>query len=183
MPKIVDHDRYRKELLMKSFDVFARSGYGSISMRQIAQDLGVSTGTLYHYFPSKEVLFEQLIEEITRSDIVRATAEIKNLTSVEEKIICLFNFLDREEDYFLKQILLYVNFYQQHDTYEVIKRTYDRCRDALMESMEIEDPAIASLVISVIDGILLQKAFDRDSVSLKQQGQLVAEMLCAYLEK
>ena len=183
MPKIVDHERYRKELLMKSFDLFAEKGYGSISMRQIARGIGVSTGTLYHYFPSKEVLFEQLIEEITQQDIMRATAEMEGLETLEEKITCLFNFLAREEDYFLKQTFLYVNFYQQQETYEVIKRTYQRCRDAFMESCKIEDPAIASLVMSVIDGILLQRAFDRDSVSLKQQGELLAQMLSAYLDK
>ena len=59
MPKIVDHEQYRKELLGKCFDLFAQKGYGSITMRQIAQGLGVSTGTLYHYFPSKQALFEQ----------------------------------------------------------------------------------------------------------------------------
>ncbi|MGF1489125.1 MAG: TetR/AcrR family transcriptional regulator [Prochloraceae cyanobacterium] len=182
MPKIVDHDRYRKELLMKSFDLFAEKGYGSASMRQIAQGIGVSTGTLYHYFPSKEVLFEQLIDEITQQDIIRATDEMDRLETIEEKIICLFDFLDREEDYFLKQIFLYVNFYQQQETIEVIKRSYQRCRDAFIESSGIKDPAIASLVLSLIDGILLQRAFDRDSISLKQQGELLARMLSAYLK-
>ncbi len=183
MPKIVDHDRYRKELLRKSFDLFAKKGYGSISMRQIARGIGVSTGTLYHYFPSKEVLFEQLIEEITQQDIIRATAEIDKLETTDEKIKCLFNFLDREEDYFLKQVLLYVNFYQQHQNREVLKRTYQRCREAFMQSSKITDPAIASLILSVIDGILLQRAFDRQSVSLQQQGELLAQMLSAYLNQ
>jgi AcrR family transcriptional regulator len=70
MPKIVDHDRYRKELLGKCFDLFAAKGYGSITMREIAQGLGVSTGTLYHYFPNKKVLFEQLIEQMAERDVI-----------------------------------------------------------------------------------------------------------------
>ncbi|NJL79674.1 MAG: helix-turn-helix transcriptional regulator, partial [Richelia sp. SM2_1_7] len=60
MPKIVDHEKYRKELLWKSFDLFAQKGYGSVTMREIAKELGVSTGTLYHYFPNKESLYLQL---------------------------------------------------------------------------------------------------------------------------
>ena len=63
MPKIVDHDRYRKELLSGCFTLFAERGYGSITMRQIAKALGVSTGTLYHYFPSKESIFMQLVQD------------------------------------------------------------------------------------------------------------------------
>ncbi|MEM7759849.1 MAG: helix-turn-helix domain-containing protein, partial [Cyanobacteria bacterium P01_A01_bin.40] len=73
MPKIVDHHRYRKELLAKCFDLFAQRGYGSLTMRQVAKEIGVSTGTLYHYFASKEELFRQLIEEITEQDILRVT--------------------------------------------------------------------------------------------------------------
>ncbi|MGB6015410.1 MAG: helix-turn-helix domain-containing protein, partial [Nodosilinea sp.] len=48
MPKIVDHDQYRREILDQCFDLFAEKGYAALTMRQIAQELGVSTGTLYH---------------------------------------------------------------------------------------------------------------------------------------
>ena len=68
MPKIVDRDRYRKELLNKCFDIFAEKGYSSVTMREIGSEIGVSTGTLYHYFPSKESLFEQLIEYLSYED-------------------------------------------------------------------------------------------------------------------
>ncbi len=61
MPKIVDRERYRKQLLQQSFELFAEIGYGNITMRQLAQKLAVSTGTLYHYFPSKEAMFLQLV--------------------------------------------------------------------------------------------------------------------------
>jgi len=69
MPKVVDHIQYRRDLLRQSLDLFAEKGYGSLTMRQLAEALGVSTGTLYHYFPSKESLFIQLIEELTEQDI------------------------------------------------------------------------------------------------------------------
>ncbi len=62
MPKIVDRQRYRKELLQKCFDLFAQKDYGSLTMCQIAQKLEVSIVTLYHYFPSKQAIFVQLIE-------------------------------------------------------------------------------------------------------------------------
>ncbi|PLZ35065.1 TetR family transcriptional regulator, partial [Fischerella thermalis WC542] len=74
MPKIVDHEQYRKELLMKSFDLFAQKGYAAITMRDIAKELGVSTGTLYHYFSNKKALFLQLVEEQTRQDILNFLA-------------------------------------------------------------------------------------------------------------
>ena len=69
MPKVVDRARYRKELLKGCFDLFAERGYGSLTMRQIAEGLSVSTGKLYHYFPSKESIFKQLVQELLEKDI------------------------------------------------------------------------------------------------------------------
>jgi AcrR family transcriptional regulator len=69
MPKIVDSEEYRKELLDKCFDLFANKGYANVTTRQIAKELGISTGAMYHYFPSKQALFEQLVEQISWQDV------------------------------------------------------------------------------------------------------------------
>ena len=53
MPKIVDHDKRRLEILNSAFSLFAASGYHGVSVRQIAKSIGMTTGMLYHYFPSK----------------------------------------------------------------------------------------------------------------------------------
>ena len=66
MPKIIDHSQYKLELLNKCFELFSKTGYGNITMRKIAELLDVSTGKLYHYFPSKPSIvylaFHQPIE-------------------------------------------------------------------------------------------------------------------------
>ena len=42
MPKIVNHTEYREELLEKCFELFARSGFQSVTMREIGKKLGIS---------------------------------------------------------------------------------------------------------------------------------------------
>ena len=61
MPKIVDHDEYRQKMLEKCLYLFTRKGYSDINMKQIAAEIGVSTGTLYHYFSSKESIIAGII--------------------------------------------------------------------------------------------------------------------------
>lgn len=61
MPKVVDHEGYRRELAEKSFEVFARLGFAACTMRVLANELQVSTGTLYHYFATKEDVFAYLV--------------------------------------------------------------------------------------------------------------------------
>ena len=61
MPKIVDHDEYRKELLERCFGIFSRKGFSNVTMREIVSEIGVSTGTLYHYFDTKEKIIIGLL--------------------------------------------------------------------------------------------------------------------------
>ncbi|GGX67654.1 TetR/AcrR family transcriptional regulator [Saccharospirillum salsuginis] len=66
MPKIVDHDQYRRELAQKAVALFSEHGYRGLGMRRIAEELGLSKSALYHYFPSKEALFAACTDEVTR---------------------------------------------------------------------------------------------------------------------
>lgn len=56
MPKIVDHELRRQELLAATWRVIARTGIVGVTTREIAREAGVSTGVLAHYFADKEEL-------------------------------------------------------------------------------------------------------------------------------
>jgi AcrR family transcriptional regulator len=56
VPKIVDHEARREELVEATWRVIARAGMVGATMREIAREAGVSTGILAHYFADKEDL-------------------------------------------------------------------------------------------------------------------------------
>ena len=56
MPKLVDHDVRRKELLDAVWRIIARAGIAAATTREIAREAGVSNGVLSHYFPDKDSL-------------------------------------------------------------------------------------------------------------------------------
>jgi AcrR family transcriptional regulator len=58
MPKIVDHEARREELVEATWRVIARAGMVGATMREIAREAGVSTGILAHYFADKEALLD-----------------------------------------------------------------------------------------------------------------------------
>jgi len=45
------------EILTKTIPLFAGAGYAGVSMRQIAQVVGIKAASLYHHFPDKETLY------------------------------------------------------------------------------------------------------------------------------
>lgn len=186
MPKIVDHDQYRKELLSKCFDLFAQKGYGSITMRQIAQEMGVSTGTLYHYFPSKEALFEQLVEEISQQDVSAALAELEGAETLQDAMLALGKYLVKNEDYFIKWTFVWVNFCQHQDANiknnSVFTRANKRYQQAACEFLGIQDEVLASFILSFVNGLILEKLWGDESIDFVEQCVLLGKMLTAYLQ-
>jgi AcrR family transcriptional regulator len=188
MPKIVNHDRYRKELLSKSFDLFAEKGYATVTMRQIAQALGVSTGTLYHYFPSKEVLFEQLLEELTRLDLLKISEQLKEEETLVERVSASFKILEMHREYFLKQALLIADFHQQQrregqELSQVFERIYGQVEGLIPELFGIEDPTLAKFLMIYVDGLIWQDIYGCDHVDYEAQKKLLCEILTSHLEK
>ncbi len=83
----------RRQILDGARTVFLASGFDAASMNEIARVAGVSKGTLYVYFDSKEALFEALVrldkraqaEQLCRVD---ETADLRTaLTDVGYRLI------------------------------------------------------------------------------------------------
>ncbi|MCU0824458.1 MAG: TetR/AcrR family transcriptional regulator [Leptospira sp.] len=126
MPKIVDHDLYRKELLEKCLPIFVEKGVASVSMRELSKELGVSTGTLYHYFPTKEVLFASMVRMLVSSD----SMAIQELSSQSSNVLDIMNFVANRQSHFQNLILLAVDVKRQlSDSQELIELVDDSFRD------------------------------------------------------
>src|SRR5262249_1795019 len=57
----------RRQIMTGASAVFLDQGFDAASMGEIARKAGVSKGTLYVYFDSKEALFEAIVEEQCRA--------------------------------------------------------------------------------------------------------------------
>jgi AcrR family transcriptional regulator len=106
MPKIVDHNDYRREMLDKCFGLFSEKGYANITMKDIAAEIGVSTGTLYHYFSTKESILKQLISragEINTTEYVRRS---DSTGTVSERFSLMVNFWKENGEFYRNLMML-----------------------------------------------------------------------------
>lgn len=55
-------EKRRNEILMAGLDLFIRKGYAATKISDIAKQVGMSVGLLFHYFESKEMLYAELIK-------------------------------------------------------------------------------------------------------------------------
>src|SRR4051794_16119653 len=51
------------DLLQAALDVFSRHGYRATRLEAVAEEAGVSKGTIYRYFRNKEDLLERALED------------------------------------------------------------------------------------------------------------------------
>lgn len=50
------------QILNVALDQFIQYGYYGTSTRKIAEEAGISSGLMFHYFPNKQALYEALVE-------------------------------------------------------------------------------------------------------------------------
>ncbi len=51
----------RKQIMETAMEMFAREGYGHVSISSLAKQAGISKGLMYNYFESKEQLLQEII--------------------------------------------------------------------------------------------------------------------------
>ncbi|MFE4105925.1 TetR/AcrR family transcriptional regulator [Almyronema epifaneia] len=185
MPKVVDFEKQRKEILFKCFDLFAQKGYANVTTRQLCQEIGVSTGALYHYFPSKKALFEQLVDEISHQDTLLLKEAVGE--TLEERIKALGQLLIQHEAHFIKQAIIWINFYQHNDAQEIqanptFQQVDDRYQRSMSALLGIQEPKIARFIWTLINGVLIEQVGNED-LSFVEQIDLLTQMLIAYFEK
>lgn len=172
MPRVVDHDQRRQELLEQCFALFAREGYAGLTMRRIAKDIGTSTGTLYHYFDGKADLFAQMFRWIRRRDILEIAASVPPDVPLDQRLDLLRLFLVGHADAMSQALRIALEFHREAtapDDRALLAETLADYRGAIEEQLGIADPVVSGTVLSLLLGILTQHVLDPAHVDIDAQ--------------
>ncbi len=63
-PKRASRERTEQKILLAAEDIFAQFGFQGASINSIAELTGLTKQNLLYYFPSKEVLYQKVLENI-----------------------------------------------------------------------------------------------------------------------
>jgi AcrR family transcriptional regulator len=90
MPKIVDHDERRRDVLTAATRVIVRDGIDAATTRAIAKEAGLSNGVLSHYFADKdEILLSALRQshERIRQRLIRKVEGASGLVALRTVLL------------------------------------------------------------------------------------------------
>lgn len=163
MPKIIDHDQRRSDIVDVTWDLIVRGGIEAATMREIAAAAGFANGALKLYFPSKEDIIAATYERAL--DMMRQYVELdglRGLTALRE--ICVSSMPIDEERITAGRVLLV--FWQMslgnrrmHDKYlEHVREWRGLLHRFLAEGREDGDIVTATPDEQIVDEIVLLNA-------------------------
>jgi AcrR family transcriptional regulator len=124
-------------MLDAALSLFSRQGYGATSMRQISDECGLSVGNLYHHFPSKEAIFQRLIDhywevlEAPDSRLQRLFRKADFPDDLEEMAAAIEESVERYSSYIMLVFIDVIEFRGQH-----IRPFYESMADRFAEAYE-----------------------------------------------
>lgn len=74
-------DYTKKKILDKALELFAAQGYDSVSVGEIARAVGIKAPSLYNHYPSKQAIFDAIVEATARqyeSDTDKVDIHVQN---------------------------------------------------------------------------------------------------------
>lgn len=187
MPKIVDKELKKMEILHAAMNVFARKGVVKTKMIDIANEAGIGKGTIYEYYRSKEKIFisaftyffenleSMLGKALENEDDPFRQLQIIVNTSFEALLHGGEGFADIMMDFWAEgvrnkdqEILIAINLKDIYSEYRktiqlILKRGI---RQGVFRKMDTK--AAASVFLGSFDGIMLQWIIDRKEIDLNK---------------
>jgi AcrR family transcriptional regulator len=182
MPKTVDHDAYRKELLRKCFDLFGRRGFSNVTMRQIGREIGVSTGTLYHYFPTKLDVLEQLFSWAVEEDIEAYSESADRDLPLSEKVARISQFWMSSGNFYENLLLLALDLFRNStaEGEEVFGNFADHYKAAISKSLGT-NPQLSEVIFTYLLGFVVHSLLTPGRFSFGEQALVLPDVLRALI--
>ena len=174
-----------QEIIEAAFAEFSRNGYATTTLDQIAERAGVTKGTIYVYFESKEHLFISMVREFTKPTMETVQDMFKTHDgSTADLLRAQFSFIyehlveDRRRREVVRMLIAEATrFPELADRYhaEILRPCLDMLRQAIQRGVDrgeirnsaiVEQPQVVIGPIALID-VWMMLFDDRQPLDLK----------------
>lgn len=133
-PRVVDRQKRREEIIATSLDLFVRKGFRGTSIRDLAANAGVSMGTLYHYFESKEELFNLTVRHFFSADRMILSRKLGDISDAFDRLEKLAELMSANLSEYQKVLLSFMDFVVSTEDTQEVRRV---CTEILSEYAEL----------------------------------------------
>jgi AcrR family transcriptional regulator len=171
--KEIMQKKRRSQLIEAACQCIIEKGYHKLTLQDITDRLGLSKGSLYYHFETKEDLLLTVLDHLIHSWDEVIEKKLKGAERAEEKLSILLEAgFEIGRDGVSYQIL--VNFWGETDHNQTFRETnadfYARYRQQIITIIEegiqegvfrrVDLSMAASMILALVDGLCLQWIFD-----------------------
>lgn len=184
MPRVVDEEQQRKRIRHAARRAFARLGLEGTGLQHVAREAGLGRSSLYHYYPDKAALVQDLADELLDEETALFTQAFQSgdsaLDRIERLTTAIVELFDRSAAMGRLMLQIWANDPGRFQTVlETLRTGLTQVVAQGQQQGEIDptlDPgACATLVIALMDGVLVQGFIDPRL--FEQKDQLGAALL------
>jgi AcrR family transcriptional regulator len=187
MPKIVNVEGRREEVLEATWRVMARKGIEGVSIRGIAAEAGYSTGVIAHYFENKDDVVRTALLRVWRREADRIATRTAGLRGMAALRATVGEVLPSGEERKL-EMAVWLCFWGRAIGDERLiaeqRRYYGTWRALLRQHLveakqlgevrpELDPTAEAVLLAALIDGVGVQAVFESERFSDQKLPEIV----------
>ena len=194
MPKIVDWDERRDEILSATWRVIAREGIAKATIRSIAREAHCSAGILAHYFDDKADILGSALMLSHRRVAARMEARAAGRTGLDALRVVMLEALPLDEERDLEaqiEISFWGRALGNLELRAVQNAEFDRfarrLRAHLAEARELGElrdgvdiDLAAHQLLVLIDGLSAQRVLYADRVTAARQRQMLGALLDSF---
>lgn len=153
-------------ILEKAFELFRKNGYTDTKVEDITKKLGISKGSFYTYFKTKEELLCELLESIKKSEMERySKVEIdenpkKTLENfIKERFKSFLELLNNVDIRIMKSFTQNTNVRKLHEEMTKFFKSFIKENILLKyeSNRKYDIEIISNFIISAIDNYLIEK--------------------------
>lgn len=179
------------QILDAAMAVFAREGFAKARMDDIAEEAGLSKGTLYLYFDSKDALIAALLQQFFAAELQDSQTLLEADTPAADRLLFLAQHLATEVEQMSARMSISFEFYAVAARQESVRdflRTYFRQYTDLIEALiqqgmergefrQTSPREAAIALVSLFEGLNLLHTVDPDAIHFPQHGTAAVRLL------
>ncbi|WP_420476054.1 TetR/AcrR family transcriptional regulator [Noviherbaspirillum sp. ST9] len=162
------------DILQAAREIFASEGYGGLSMRRVAAQVGASLSNVQHYYKSKDMLVEALLLDSLnhfQERIDSIAAAMQDASRVEQLLATVDMFLEELGNPVIRGMFFEFWALATRNTFAstLMERMQSRERKSIYKLIQGLSPAIsdeeyvlrAALIVAQVEGLMLFRVRNR----------------------
>ncbi len=189
-------DERRSQIVKALYQCISKHGLQKSTVKRIAQEAGVQSGILHHYFKDRDEIIEEMVDTFVDDISVRYLAEISRCKNPQTRFNRAVDFLFSPYAMSDENTAFFYDCWAEGRRNEKVRRSftkyYQRFRNGMIRLLtetgksagltSARTKELATMIVAIQDGVSLQWDMDPSNINLKNMSRMTKRLIELYLK-